>query len=152
MLKVDGCAKSGLTQSFIVLVKTGLLVAHALGELTENLGIRFGLAQRRNRRAVEQDIRVAVRRVNIPMLQLRGGGQDVVGVIRRIGLEVLQHHGEQVFSGKTFDDLAGVGRDRHGVAVVNDERFDFGAKLGRAGTQQIIANRHHVEGARRLRH
>ena len=39
------------------------------------------------------------------MLELRGGRQDVVGVIGGIGLKMFEHHGEQIFTRKTLDDL-----------------------------------------------
>ena len=81
------------------------------------------------------------------MLQLCGGGQDVVGVVGGVGLEMLEHHGEQVFARKTFDDLARIGCDRDGVAVVDDECFDFGTEFCRTWLLQVIANGHHVDRA-----
>ena len=55
------------------------------------------------------------------MLELRCGGQDVVGVIGGIGLKMLKHHGEQIFSRKTFNDMTGLRRYRNWVAVVDHQ-------------------------------
>ena len=55
------------------------------------------------------------------MLELRCGGQDVVGVIGGIGLKMLKHHGKQIFTRKTLDDLPRLRRYRHWVAVVDHQ-------------------------------
>ena len=68
---------------------------------------------------------MAVGAVRVPMLQLRGGGQQVVGVVGGVGLKVFQHHGEQVFACKALHHLARLRRDRHRVAVVDNQRLDF---------------------------
>ena len=39
------------------------------------------------------------------MLELRGGGQNVIGVIGGVGLEMFEHHGKQIFTRKTLDNL-----------------------------------------------
>ena len=98
--------------------------------------------------AVQQHIGVAIAGVDVPVLQLGGGRQDEVGVVGGVGLEMLQHHGEQVFAGKTLHHLARLGRNRHRVAVVNDQGFDLGAEFGRCRAQQIVTDRGHVDGAR----
>ena len=39
------------------------------------------------------------------MLELRGGGQNVIGVIGGVGLKMLEHYGEQIFARKALDHL-----------------------------------------------
>ncbi|MNO48279.1 hypothetical protein D3C76_386120 [compost metagenome] len=82
------------------------------------------------------------------MLQLRRGWQQDVGVIGGVGLEMFQHHGEQVLAGKALSDFRRLGRHRHRIRVVHDQRFDLRAELGRGLTQQVIADGAHVDGAR----
>ena len=36
------------------------------------------------------------------MLELHGGGQDDVGVARRVGQEVLEHDGVQILAGESL--------------------------------------------------
>ena len=86
--------------------------------------------------------------MHIPVFQLGGGGQQVVGVVGGVGLKVLQHHGEQVFAGKALHHPARVGRHRHRVAVVDHQRLDGRAELGTGWAQQVVADGAHVDGAR----
>ena len=67
---------------------------------------------------------MAVAQVDVPVFELCRGRQDVVGIVGGVGLEVLQYHGEQVFTGETLHHFAGVGCHRHWVAVVDDQGFD----------------------------
>ena len=84
------------------------------------------------------------------MLQLRGGGQHDVGVVGRVGAEMLQHHGEQVVAREAADHLGRLGRHGHRVAVVDHQRLDGRAACQRVGIAvQGIADAHHVDGARR---
>ena len=85
---------------------------------------------------------MAVAAVHVPVLQLRGGGQDVVGVVGGVGLEMLQHHGEQVFAGKALHHFARIRGHGDGVAVVDHQRLDRCR-----GVQQGIADGAHVDGA-----
>ena len=54
------------------------------------------------------------------MLELRGRGQDDIGVVGGIGLEMVHHDGEQVVAREAGDDLVRLGAHRHGVVVVDD--------------------------------
>ena len=116
-------------------------------QFPKNLGIGFGLALRRNGWAVEQYVGMPIRQVNIPVLQLGGGGQDVVSVVSCVGLKMLQHHREQIFACKALHHAARLGCHRHGVAVVDHQRLDFWPEAGRAVCSQVVANRAHVDGA-----
>ena len=114
-------------------------------QVAEDLRIGFGVTQWGNRRAIQQHISVAIRRMNVPMLQLRGGGQDVVGVVSRVSLKMLQHHSKQVIARKALHHSARLRGHSDRVAVVHNQRFNFGAKLAGRFFEQIIANRDHVD-------
>ena len=47
---------------------------------------------------VRQHIMVAPGALHVHMLELRGGGQHDVGMARRIGEEVVDHHGEEILA------------------------------------------------------
>ena len=64
----------------------------------EHLGVRFRLARRRDRGLVNLDVEVAVRAVNVEVFQLGRRGQQDVGVICRVGLELLVDDREKVFA------------------------------------------------------
>ena len=149
-VKVHPVAKSRAAQRFVIVQKAGLVKPHVSRQRAKDVCVGFGVAQRGNGGAVQQHIGVAVRRVNVPVLQLRGGGQDVIGVISRVGLKLLEHHREQVIPLETAHHMAGLRRHRHRVAVVDDQGFDLRAKGVGGGRQQIIANRAHVQRARHV--
>ena len=119
-----------------------------LRQFPKDLGIRLGLAQWRNGWPIEQHIGVAVAHVHVPVLQLCGGGQHIVGVVSAIGLEVFQHHGKQIVALKTLHHPGRVRGNRDGVAVVDDQRFDGGAEILTGGAQQVVADGAHVDRAR----
>ena len=118
------------------------------GQVAEYLPVAAGLTLGRNGGAVEQHIGVAVAAVNVPMLELGGGGQHIVGVVSRVGHEMLKHHGKQVFPCKTGRHLGRLRGHGHGVAVVDHHCLYLGAKLGIAFMEQHIANLAHVQRAR----
>ncbi|MNZ65081.1 hypothetical protein D3C78_832660 [compost metagenome] len=132
----------------VAFLEAGIVEAHALRQQAEDFRIRLRFTERRDGRVVGQHVLVTVRQVDVGMLQLRRGWQQDVGVIGGVGLEMFQHHGEQVLAGKALSDFRRLGRHRHGVRVVHDQRFDLRAELGRGLTQQVIADGAHVDGAR----
>ena len=105
-IEINLVAKSRPAQRLIAVQKAGLGKTHVRCQLAKNLRVGLGLSQRRNRRAVQQCIKVAVGAVRVPVFQLRGGGQQVVGVISRVGLKVFQHHGEKILARKAAYHLA----------------------------------------------
>ena len=149
--KVHRIAKGLSAQRFVAVGKAGLGEPHARGQVTEDLRIAAGLAQGCDGGAVEQHIGVAIGQVHVPVFELRGGGQDEIGVVGRVRLKMLQHHGEQVFARKALHHLAGIGRHGHRVAVVNHQGLDAGPESGRGLAQQVVTNLHHVERAWRAR-
>jgi uncharacterized membrane protein YfcA len=50
------------------------------------------------------------------MLELRGGGQHIVGVVGGVGHEVLEHHGEEIVARKTLRHVPGLRRHRDRIA------------------------------------
>jgi len=102
LVEVDFRAKGLAAQGLVGVGKTRLGKAHEGGQFAEHLGVGLGLTHRRDCRLVQQHIGVAVAGVNVPVLKLGGGRQDVVGIVGGVGLEVLQHHGEQVGPCKTL--------------------------------------------------
>ena len=90
---------------------------------------------------------MAVRLHEVEVLELRRGGQHDVGVVDGIGREVLEHDREQVVAREAGRDTARVGRDRDRIRVVDDQRVDA-LEAGAFGTQQIVADGRHVDGAR----
>ncbi len=76
------------------------------------------------------------------MLELRRGRQHVVRVIGGVGHEVFEHDGEQVFACKAACDFTRLRRDRHRIAVVDDQCIDR-----RIGVLQVVADGRHVDRA-----
>ena len=103
---------------------------------------------------------------DVPVFQLGGGRQHIVGIVGGVGLELLQHHGEEIVTAQTGQHGSLIGRDRGRVAVVDDQRLDRRAGflrrgngidrarvvvgLGQVGRVQAqrIAQTVHVDGAR----
>ena len=142
---VEGLARQG----FVVIGEAGFGEAHARRQLTKDLGVGLGLAERRDRRLVEHHIGVAISGVHVQVFELGGGRQHVVGVVGGVGEEVFQHHGEQVVTGEAGHHLLRLGRHRHRVAVVDDQGLDLRAERGRGFAQQVVADGAHVDGAQR---
>jgi hypothetical protein len=86
--------------------------------------------------------------VGVDVLELGGGRQQDVGIVGGVGLEVFQHHGEQVFALEAALHLRRIRRDRHRVGVVDDDGFDLRTEFRRGRPQQVVADGAHVDGAR----
>ena len=99
-LERDPLERSGRRQD---LADQGLVVGKELGleaeparQRAEDVVVRPALAPRRNRRRVVHHVVMAVRAVDVDVLELRRGRQDDVGVVDGVGREQLVHHDEQV--------------------------------------------------------
>ena len=149
-VEVDGVSIGDAAQALVTLRETRIRVAHVPGQIPEDLAVRPCLAHRRDGRAVQQHVGMAIRDLHIPVLQLGRGGQQVVGVVGGVGLEMLQHDGEEVFAREAPHHFRRVRRDGHGVAVVDDQRLDRRPEAGRRRPQQVVPDGVHVDGARRL--
>ena len=82
---------------------------------------------------------MAIAVVDVPVLELCGGGQHIVGMVGSVGHEMFQHHSEQIFTRKAFDHLGRFRGHRHGVAVVDHHGFHQVRRV------QGVANRAHVD-------
>ena len=90
--------------------------SHARCQPAEHFGVGQRFAQRRDRRVVGQRVQVAVRAVDVDLLELRRGGQQDVGEVGGIGLEDLVHDAEQVLAREARAHLARLRRDRDRIA------------------------------------
>ncbi len=113
-----------------------LVKTHPGGELAEDLAVRQRFAERIDRRIVREHVKVPIRFVHIDMLELSRRRQNEIGVIGRVGLKVLQHDGEKVFTLEACRDLTRLRSDRDRVAVVDDQGIDR-----RNGMKQVAADR-----------
>ena len=93
---------------------------------------------------------MAVRFDDVQMLELRGGGQQDIRVVRSVGLEMLQHDREQIVACKTRRNALRIRCDGHRIRVVNDDGFDLRTESNVATMQQCVADCVHVDDAARL--
>ena len=102
----------------------------------------------RDRRRVIHHVEMAVRAVNVDVLELRRRRQDDIGVIDRVGREQLVNHHEQVFAAQSVQDLGLVGGDGGRVAVID---IKCAHRRARQLARQCFAELVHVHGARARR-
>ena len=119
----------GAQEGFVVCAEDGVGVAQGGGQAAEDLGVGQALRRRGRWRAVEAQIEVAVGLEDVPMLKLGGGGQDVVGVVGGVGLEVFEDDGEEIVPHQPGQDGGLVWGDGGGVGIVDDQGFDRGTGL-----------------------
>ena len=75
-------------QAFVVFLHQGAVQPHASAEFTENVRIGFGLTHGRNGGAIQHHVGMAIAVVDVPVLELCGGGQHIVGVVGGVGHEM----------------------------------------------------------------
>ena len=154
-----------LQEGGVILPEVGIGEAHGPGKATEDFAVGQALAHRGDGGTVEREVGVSVGFEDVPVFELGGGGQQVVGVVCGVGLEVFEDDGKQVFASQTGVNGVLIRRHRGGVAVVDDEGFDGRAGLcgcgagvdgpggmmgaGAAGgiKAECVAQANHVEGA-----
>ena len=117
------------------------------GQAAEGLGVRQALAGRRDGGLVPGEVHVAVAVVQVEVLGLHRRGQHDVGVVDRVGRELLDHDGEQVLA-----------RERRGgpcaVRVAGDagwRRRRHSALTGGSRVEQAVAEAGHRQRAHRAR-
>ena len=93
-------------------------------KLAEDFLIRAGFAGGGQRGARQLQVVVAVGRVEVGVFEERGDGQNDIGEIGGIGLDLFENDGEKIFAAQTAADGVLIGRNGGGVGVVNDEGFD----------------------------
>ena len=121
---------------------------HPRREPAEDLRVRQRLAQRRDRRPVERRVVMAVREVQVPVLELCRRGQHDVRPVRGVGLEVLEHHGEQILAREPAQHRVAIRRDRGRIAVVDDERPHRRTADAGVALRERLAEPDHVDRAR----
>ena len=92
-------------------------------QFTEDVRIRARLAVGFDHRPHQLQADVAVGLREVVVLEEGRRWQDDVGVHRRVGHHLLEHHREQVVALKPLDDTALVGHRGGGVAVVDEEHL-----------------------------
>ena len=75
------------------------------------------------RRPRQLQVVVPVREVEVGVLQEGGRRQQDVGVVGGVGLELLEHDGEQILAAQAAQHRVLIGRDRRGVGVVDHHRL-----------------------------
>ena len=135
--------KRGAREVVVVVPKARLVEAQRRGEAPEHLGIGQGLAERRDRRVVGLHVQVAIRMVDVEVLERRGRRQQHVGEIGGVCAEQVVHDDEEVVAREAVHHLGRLRRDRHGIAVVDEQRA-----YRRIGVRERIADRRHVDRAR----
>ena len=111
------------THGCVILLEAGFQEPHPERQLAKNLRVGFGLAQRRNGGLVEQDIRCGRSSGGCPVLELRGGGWDVVGIVGGVGLKCSRTTVNKSSRAKPRTTCARLGRYRHQVAVVSHHGY-----------------------------
>ena len=149
LVEVDG--GQCLTQQGVVVVEQRRLgVAHRVGEPSEQLGVRHGLADRVDGGAVPSDPQMTPGEHDVVGLQLGGGRQDDVRIAGGVGEELLVHHREQVVACQATADQLGVGHDDEWIRTPHDQRVDPRARSA-AGVRvgEDVAEPAHVQRPRR---
>jgi hypothetical protein len=97
--------------------------AHGPGKPPEQLNVRDAFAGRLNGRLVKHQVEVAPRHHQVILLGLHGRRKEQVRVLGRVGDEQLAHDREQVLALESRYDLAGIGRLRNRIGVVDEKRL-----------------------------
>ncbi len=99
--------------------EAGVVEAHAGGQQAEDFDIAFGFAGGGQGGARQLQVIVSVGEVQVGVLQERGHGEDDVGVVRGVRLELFEHDGEQILAVQAAQYGILVRRDGGGVGVVD---------------------------------
>ena len=93
--------------------------------------------------AGELQIVVAVGEVEVGVFEESGGGQNDIGEIGGIGLELFEHDGEQIVAAQAAAHRVLIGRDGGGVGIVDHQGFH--GRVVDCG--QRVAELRHVDDA-----
>ncbi len=94
---------------------------------------------------------MTVREMQVPVLELRGRRQQDVRVVGGVGLEVLEHDGEQIVAPQAFEHDVAIRRNGRGIRVVHDHRAHRRAADAGVFRRQRFAQANHVDRAHRRR-
>ncbi len=124
MPRTNGCGGIEQRADHVVfrVAEAGVVEAHARRPAARKIStfdlVSPGGGKRRAARAAGSSGR---RPVEVGVLQERGGGQQDIGVVGGVGLELLQHHGEQIVAPQAAQHGVLVGRDGGGVRIVDHQ-------------------------------
>ena len=126
MPSIDGSPEASASRIRVVLALAEVRVAkpHRGREQPGHRPVRARLPLRRDHRAGELHVEVAVGLVAVGVLHGRGGREHQIGVVGGVGEVLLVHHREEIFTREPPEHQLLVGRDRGRVRVVDVERLD----------------------------
>ena len=126
MPSIDGSpeASASRMRSSSLLLKCGSRSPIARREQPRHRPVRARLPLRRDDRAGELHVEVAVGLVAVGVLHGRGGREHQIGVVGGVGEVLLVHHREEVVTREAPQHQLLVGHDRGRVRVVDVERLD----------------------------
>ena len=102
--------------------KPAMLGAEALGQRANHLVIVAAFARRLDQLGAEDEVLVAAAAIDIVVLKKGGRRQHHVRHLRGLGHELLVDADEQIVARKAALDLVLVGRNRHRIGVLDDQR------------------------------
>src|SRR5690242_20388012 len=88
---------------------------------------------------------VPVGKVDVPMLELRGCGQNDVRPIGRVGLKVLEDDREKILTCQSTQNCIAVWSDRRRIGVVDDDCANWGSADAGVVSRQRLAEPDHVD-------
>ena len=106
-------------------VEARVFRANAFGKRADDVMIGAAFAGGRNQLGAEHDVVLAAALIDVVMLDKHGGWQHDVCHFRGGGQELLVDAGEQILAGESGFDLGLLGRDLHGVHVLDEHRRDW---------------------------
>ena len=121
---------------------------HSRGEQAEDLAVGLRLADRGDRRPVERHVVVTVGEMQVPVLELRRRREHDVGPVGGVGLEVLQHHGEEILARQPAQHGVPFRSHRRRIAVVHDECLHGRATDAGVWLRERVTEADHVDRPR----
>ena len=107
-----------------VIAKPGCSAPSRFASAADHLVIGAAFARRLDQLRPEDDVLMAAAAIDVVVLEEHRRRQHDVGHLRRLGHELLVHADEQVVARKAALDLRLVGRDRHRIGVLDEQRVD----------------------------
>lgn len=100
---------------FVAVLQRWIAEPHPTGQSPHHLAVAARFSQRRNSALVQRDILMAPCAQHIEVFELGGRWQHNVGVARRVGHEVFEHDGEEVFAAQATPHPGRIGQGHRGI-------------------------------------
>ncbi len=113
-----------INQRILAIVKTLLRKAHPPPQLAKQHNVTLRLAQRSNRPFAHLREQMPIRPLHILHLEKRRRRQQHIRIVRRIGKELLMHHGKQILPPHPAQHIVLVRSDRRRIGVIDKQRLD----------------------------